>query len=446
VTGLAFLLFYLAGCTLALVHRPIYGLMTYVAVFYLHPPSRWWGTTLPGIRWAFVAAMVTAVAVVIHNRRRNYLPLIRHKITLGLLLFLGWLYIQYFWALDQAMHLDLLEYMTKYLLVIWLMYRCIDTEANLKLFLWTHVLGCGYFGWIAYTSYSGGRFEGFGGPSMEDANAAALQIVTGVFVAASLFLGSRSWERVGLLGVIPFIVNALITTISRSGFLALGCAGLVFNYFAPRRFASRVRVFSILGAILFIMLAGPAYWERIGSLQYVGEEVEGVDTGAGRLLIMQAQAKMFLEYPYGCGHRCTATLSPNYLPRESLSTDGGRSSHNTFMTLLVEQGLIGAMFYLLFLIWILKSLLYLRRETRQKDNFLAAVFPTVAAVLFAITVADLFVDYLKLEVRFWFIGLVLVMIRFVRIGKRGEYSFDIDQKNNVSNLLRHDGTVSLRPE
>jgi O-antigen ligase len=209
------------------------------------------------------------------------------------------------------------------------------------------------------------------------------------------------------------VVNAVITTISRSGFLALGVGGVIFNYFAPRRLSGRIRIFSALGLILFMSLAGAAYWDRISSITYAGEEVEGVDTGAGRLVIMQAQWKMFQAYPLGCGHRCTATLSPDYLPRENLTREGARSSHNTFMTLLVEQGIPGVIFYLLMLIWLYKTLIYLRRETKG-TGLLSTVFPTIAAVLGAIVVGDLFVDYLKLEVRIWFFGLMMVMTRMVQ--------------------------------
>ena len=53
-----------AACAAAFVRHPIYGLMTYVAVFFLHPPSRWWGQGLLSYgRWAVMAAFVTLLAV-----------------------------------------------------------------------------------------------------------------------------------------------------------------------------------------------------------------------------------------------------------------------------------------------------------------------------------------------------------------------------------------------
>jgi hypothetical protein len=375
---------------------------------------------LPELRWSFIAALVTAIGVFLRGRRKEILPLRRQGFFLGYLVFLLWIYIQSFWAINEQ-HAELIDYMSKYALVLFLIYGCIDNETDLRLFLWAHVLGCGYWGWIAYTSYTGGRFEGFGGPGL-DANAVAVQIVTGVLAAASLLLSSSTKQRIALLGVIPFIVNAIVTTISRSGFLALGVGGIIFNLFAPRRYLATVRVFSLLGLLLFISLTGSVYWDRMSSILYAGEEVEGVDTGSGRLDLMVAQWEMFKRYPFGCGHRCTATLSPEYLPAENLTREGARSSHNTFMALLVEQGIPGGIFYILMLFWFWRTLLDVRRRTRYSEDFLTAVFPSVAATLGAIVIGGMFVDYIKLEVRIWFVGVLMVMTRLILIRDLAENS------------------------
>ena len=52
MTAIIFLLLFAGGLGLCLFRHPIYGLYTYVAVFYLHPPSRWWAAALPDLRWS----------------------------------------------------------------------------------------------------------------------------------------------------------------------------------------------------------------------------------------------------------------------------------------------------------------------------------------------------------------------------------------------------------
>jgi hypothetical protein len=65
-------------------------------------------------------------------------------------------------------------------------------------------------------------------------------MVTGILVGGSLFLAGRLRERAILLALLPLIVNALIATISRSGFLAICVGGIVFNYFTPPAFRKQV--------------------------------------------------------------------------------------------------------------------------------------------------------------------------------------------------------------
>ena len=90
-----------------------------------------------------------------------------------------------------------------------MIYRTVDSERHLRWFLWAHVLGCFYLSWIAFTSYSSGRFEEFGGPGINEANAAANQLVTAILVAASLFLAGGFRQKALATGVMPFLVNAL---------------------------------------------------------------------------------------------------------------------------------------------------------------------------------------------------------------------------------------------
>ncbi|MGQ0834953.1 MAG: O-antigen ligase family protein [Gammaproteobacteria bacterium] len=412
-TSVLFLLGFMAGLGLAFVKHPIFGLITYVGVFYLHPPARWWGYALPDLRWSLLAAAITLLAVFV-ARKKPGPQRSRESVIIGLLVFVMWLGIQTPWALSRDLHLELLTLMAKYALLLVLMHKCIDSEQHLKVFVWSHVAGTCFLGWITFTEYLGGRFEGFGAPNIDEANAGALQIVTGIFAASGLLLAGKLTERAFLLGSIPLIVNAFVATMSRSGFLAAAFGGFVFNLFTPSRFRRRVRVLSILALVLFALLTNPIYWMRIASLKQLGEEVEGVDTGAGRIVLLTAQWHMFGQHPLGCGHRCTAVLSPAFLDDKHLTGIGenrARSSHSTPMSMLVEHGFPGALFYVLLIGWTSKALLKVRREHAGASGLVASLIPAVAAALGAITISDLFVDNIRLEVRFWFIGILLALMR-----------------------------------
>ncbi len=414
LTGLLFLAAYAAGCILALARHPIFGLITYVAAFYLHPPSRWWGQAMPDLRWSLMAAAVTVLGVMMNKRLPARRGLFRKPPVIGLVAFIAWLVLQIPLALDSEYHMILLTLYAKYLLLMVLMYKCIDSVEHLLMFLWAHVLGCLYLGWIVFTTYVGGRFEGFGGPDINEANAGAMQIVTGIFFGSALFLGGSMRDKAILFGGMPFIVNAVIATMSRGAFLAAGVGGLIFNYFTPRKYRKRVRLLSVLALVLFILLTNPLYWARMASLKQAGEEVEGADTGSDRVVLMKAQVQMFASHPLGCGHRCTAVLSPYYLDDEYLTTNAAgvraRASHSTIMTMLVEHGIPGVIFYALLVLWLIVAVWRLARRLRDEDGFLATLVPAIGAATAALTVGDLFVDYLKMEVRFWLITLLLIML------------------------------------
>lgn len=414
-TAAIFVLLFAAGCLMALVRHPIFGVMTYVLLFYVSPSDRWWGQGVTvGFRWALIAAVVTAIAIMIHRPKQPAISLLRQPLMWGFMVFVAWVAVQSFWAISPEMHSELLIYYLKYIVAMYLIYRSLDSELNLKRFMWAHVLGCTYIAWIAFTQQDGGRFDDFGGSGIGDANSGALTIVTGILAAASLFLAGSNRAKLAVIAIMPVLVNAIVATISRSGFLAFGTAGLVFNLFAPKRYSKWVRILSVLGLVLFLMLTNPVYWARIQSLEYRGEQVAGVDTGAKRLVLVQAQLKMFHAHPFGCGSRCTDALSPDYLDEKQLSgSTQMRSSHNTFMTMLVDHGIPGAAAYLLMVAWILRSLARLRRDCRNRDDFLVQLLPAVAGSLIAITVGDLFVQYPKLEVRFWLLTVLMSMLSIV---------------------------------
>lgn len=341
-----------------------------------------------------------------------------HGIVWLLVAFTTWLGVQSAWAMAPVEHSELLSYYAKFIVAVCLVYYCVDSESSLRILLWSFVGGCFYFGWIAFTTYLGGRFEGFGGAGIGEANAGALVLATGTLVSASLFLSGGFRSRVVLLVMIPFIVNGIVTTISRSGFLALGIGGLAFLAFRPAKYRRQIKILTLLALMLFGALAGPAYWQRMHSLQQAGDEVEGVDTGKDRIETIKAQWKMFKRYPLGCGAMCTAALSPYYLDEKYLAPahsgeDPGRmvrASHNTFMSMLVEHGIPGAIFYLGMLMWIAKAALAASRVYRNGNGLSSAALPAIVGALVAISVGDMFVSYAKLEVRFWFLAMLMSLL------------------------------------
>jgi O-antigen ligase len=416
LSAIIFLVGFTAGCVLAFVRNPVYGLLTYIATLYFDPAGQWWGrAALHDVRWELIPAAITLVAMVLYGRRLFPSSLFRSGAFWGFLVFVLWGIVQLQWALDTDAQEQLVTIWSKFLVVSIMICACVDSWKNLRLVLWAHVLGCVYMGWMAYAYNRGGRFEGFGLGSVEDANTGALMLVTGFIAAASLFL-SGSWRtKAALLPAMGLIANGIIATESREGFLALLGSGIVFIIFTPRVFRKRVIAAALVAGIGFLVLTNASFWSRVRTIEDAGAAVQGVDTGHSRVEIAKAQWKIFQEHPLGCGHACTDVLSPQFVPPEYLALSGRRSSHNTFMTMLVDHGIPGAVLYIALLLWTYKKLKAFGPQARSMSGFPGTFFPAVAGVLVAITIADMFSQLPLLEVRVWFVSLLIAYAQLLQV-------------------------------
>ena len=95
-----------------------------------------------------------------------------------------------------------------------------------------------------------------------------------------------------------------------------------------------------------------------------------------------------------------------------MAAQGGRASHNTFMTMLVDHGVIGGAFYIAMLIWIYLTVRAIYRRVRGSYRFIACALPAIAAVFAAQTVGDMFVQHSRFEARIWFLALLSVILHF----------------------------------
>ena len=416
LTSIAFLLAFSAGLLAAFVRHPVYGLYTYVAVFYLHPVDRWWGYYMPDLRWALLAAAITMLATLRHQPPAGRPAWAMTTPGWILIAFTGWLWLQLGWALDRDYQQELAILYTKYLILLYLMHRLLTDQEKLTGFLLAHVGGCLYLGLLVMAAPPGGRLEGVGGPGIDEANALGMQLTTGLFCAAALLVRAPWAIRIAALLAIPFLANGLVQTDSRSAFLGLVLGGMAFLLLSPPSYRKLWYACGAGGLLVLLSMAPEKFWERMTTIQAAVDEQAELDRSADtRLALMEAQWEMFRRHPLGTGHRGTAALSPIYLDESQLTTSqdaGGnvlraRSSHNTTMTILVEHGVPGGLLFTGLLIWALRSFYRLRKlGKREEYRRLALLSMAIGGALGSVFVAGQFVDYLKAESLIWMIGLL----------------------------------------
>lgn len=422
LTGLAFLLLFFGGLFLALVREPKWGLWTYIAVFYLHPPSRWWGVGLPPMRWALLAALVTLIAVVIRNSRdrsnksANTRPsFFSHSFSVFFALFVVWMWLQAPWVLSPV-HFDGVILFTKYLLLVYLIYSILRTPEEIRDTLILHVIGCFYLGWLAYNASGGGRLEGVGGPGIDDSNSLGMQLGTAVAVGAALMLREK-WPRMVIVMVaMPLVLNGMIQANSRGAFVGLFCAGIIIWWMKPGAVRGRFVTFASVAVCGFMVMAPITFWERIATLGAVTSEEQELDnSAASRFVIAKAQFRMFADYPLGAGHKGTAELSPTYMDDSVLTSSNtdpnakrARASHNTYLSVMVDHGIVGVFLLFGIFFWVMRTIRSCRRACNKEPQS-TLLLVAVAGGLSVVGLAGMFAPYLKAEVLYWMLALLLCL-------------------------------------
>lgn len=414
------------ACTvLALTRHPIFGLYFYLATIYVHPPSRWWGQTLPDLRWALLAAAITGVGVILHKRREVERPLwLANPPAFILSSYATWMWIQCLWAADLTTHLEGCVQYVKYLLAFWLIVCAVDSKEHLRNFLFAHAIGCGLLGVYArMTERIGDRLDGVGGPGIDDANTLGMYLATGAIVCGGIILAQNGWRRYLAFVVMALILNGFVLANSRGALLGLVSGALLFALLKARAHRRVFWTLAILAIPASAVVVDQAFVDRMFSIRSAIEQSVEMDGSArSRVELKKAQVQMFLDYPMGAGFRGTATLSPRYLDRQWLAVDhsgdsqDARSSHNTFLSTLVEQGLPGAIMFLVLLVWLgMTSLRVGGWDKRKVDPELTTLAAALCGALVVVYVAGIATDYLMAEVQFWLFASLVVAIRLALV-------------------------------
>lgn len=428
ISALAWLAF-CAVCTVwAFKRHPVWGLSFYIATIYVHPPSRWWGQMLPDPRWALLSALITMAAIVYNRDKLGQKPHWAANAPVALLgMYTVWMGVQIPWALDLESHINGFVRYIKYLMAFWFIYRVIDSKLMLKHVLGLHALGCGLLGIFAYfTPRVQGRLDGVGGPGIDDANTLAMYLATGAIVCMGLFLSQQGWKRWLWLPVMALIGEGFVLANTRGAFVGLAAGGMVFAVCKARQHRRAFWLLALVGVMGFASIVDKVFIERMFTISDVTKEndEEAEMSARSRMVIIEAQLKMFSEHPFGSGYRGTVVMSPNYIDREWLTVAAGgdestaaRASHNTFMTTLVEQGLPGAVLYVALVLWTLTRVLTIRRlDARGADPEVATLAGACVAAQVVVIVCGLATDFLMVEVQFWLFAALVSALQFCEAG------------------------------
>lgn len=227
----------------------------------------------------------------------------------------------------------------------------------IALFIIITQVAIGIMSWVApsllpseWLNYAGARTTG----SLNSVSVYSITLIfAGIIVLYSARELNEGWKRKGLTLLYVASLYAIFISFSRASWLAglLVLAGVFVIY---PRFMSRL----VLVAIpITLLLTGTLF---INQLQFAEQRLysqESSQTALSRLPVFVAAYRMFEQKPmFGWGYDNFDRYDRTFQTRfgELVNPDEkDLTSHNTYLTILAEQGLVGLAFYLLPVLWLL---------------------------------------------------------------------------------------------
>ena len=267
------------------------------------------------------------------------------------------------------------------LLVLWMAWELAVTEVRQRGLLMAYVLGAYVASLdtlLIYRQQAGvARRFAAGGADPND-----MAMVLALALPMAWYLGMTTRNTVARWisrGFLPLGVLAIGLTGSRGGMIAATVALLIvplsMTRLSPGRLISAM-VMLVAAGVLAVAYVPETTIERLST---IGTEVEGGRIG-GRGKLWRAGLQAHAERPiagFGTGHFKSA-ITPILGPAAQVA-------HNSYISVLVEQGIVGFALYMAMLIAVLYSLLRLRGLERR---FALVLFVTLAVTMTPLTWED----------------------------------------------------------
>ncbi len=230
-----------------------------------------------------------------------------------------------------------------------------------------------------------------------DPNYFATMLLLPLSLAIGCFLVSRGWLKRGLLLVVISVISySIFVTMSRGSLIGLGV--LVMFYIFRLRFQARVVVPVVLVVALLLVAAPGGLWQRLQATE--------IHRGAGRLDVWIVGLSILKHYGiFGVGIN-NFPLAYNRYAGDAVVFPGVQmDSHNSYLNVSAELGLVG---FLLFLLALRSQYSTGKAVPKKKKQILSPMLVACEAACFGILAGGLFIDVVWTKV-FWFSMILLVI-------------------------------------
>lgn len=393
---------------------PFYLLLFYIFMEYDRPQ-----TLLPALRFLHLSG-ITILLLALYTIFFGKVKLKDRQTTLfmallGLMVIHGPIAVNNYWALI------IFIWMTMNFVVFLSLIHFVDSPEKYDKFIkiW---LGIHLFLAIVGIIKHGRGIGGFLGDENDLCMTLNMVIPFSFFMA----LNETGSKRVIYLILTFSFLLAIISTLSRGGFIGLIAAG-IYCWLKTKRKLLTALIFVVL-AIFAAIMAPRQYWDEVRS---IGEQGTTSGTGAERIYTWGIGWQMFLENPImGVGQGNFQYVFKKYEFEVTGSDEpwhgrsvAGRAAHSIYFTLLPELGIIGMILFLWMVYASIKDLKYIKmvtqdhiiknpKEKETKQYYLALA---LEGSLVAYLVSGAFISILYYP-NFWILNGLIVSLRKNAIG------------------------------
>jgi O-Antigen ligase len=308
---------------------------------------------------------IAGLRLVVQGRVRRPAPLHAMMAT-----FVLWSGLSFLWTADPEMTASRVGSYIQLLVLVWLIWELAPEEKQWAALLRAYSFGAGIAAINTIRNLLGGgvgemdydQLSAYGRYAPDGFDQNELALLLALSVPMTIYLTTRrqskllellSWSQLVLAG------TAILLTGSRAGLICLLMAFTMILFampYYPRWKKTLCAAVIVLAGVGALMAVPATTWNRLLTL---GSEVsEG--TLNHRTLIWAAGLAVFRDHPFvGVG---SGAYGPSVLPR----LDIAYVAHNSFLSVLVELGVVGA----LILASLLASMLYLAARMRPPQKWL----------------------------------------------------------------------------
>ncbi|HEY0003473.1 MAG TPA: O-antigen ligase family protein [Pyrinomonadaceae bacterium] len=383
------------------------GLLLFTATLYFRPYE--FISSLAGFRsmafWLAVATLVvflpTQLAV------EGTLSVLPREVKLVLLLcLLGLLSVPFAIEPGEAWpaFLDYAKVVTMFVVMV----NVVRTEGRLRKIIWLALLVSLVLSANALNDYrtgnlklGGNRILGVISGLFDNPNDLALHLVTMIPLALGLLWAARALSGKLIYGLCALLMTAAtVVTFSRGGFLALACASFTLAWKLGRRNRLAVVLLFLFMGIMFFALVPHDYTGRL--LSSFGGDLDGGSAGARQNLLLKSIIVTATRPLLGIGMNNFHILSIHE-----------QVTHNAYTQVGSEMGVPAMLIYIMFMLFSLKRLRQIERETLETRKQTRIYYLSVAlqASLIGYMVASFFASVAYLWYVYYLVGYALCLHR-----------------------------------